>query len=241
MPDGSGGGAPGVALLMSAEDGLNDTLRPRLDAAGADPGRVATMVLGDAGITLPRDIPAIRRAILLAGAKLAVLDPLMAYMGSHLKANSDQDVRQALSPLAHVAEETGCTILVVRHLRKSESSTAIYRGRGSIGIIGQARIGLAVAQDPGDANKRVLMVTKSNLGPMPTSLSFGLAQWTGTLSDGSDYGASYVVWHGKSDRTAEDSLTLQDGQRPVARVKARPHVKEGQALRDILLEAGGVR
>lgn len=239
MPDGSGGGVAGVVLLSSAEDGLSDTLRPRLDAAGADLSKVATLDVGEAGIVLPDDIGRIRLAIVSTGAKLAVLDPLMAYMSGRLKANSDQDVRQALAPLAQLADDTGCTILVVRHLRKSESSTAVYRGGGSIGIIGQARIGLAVAQDPDDSDRRVLMVTKSNLGPMPASLSFGLDQWSGELPDGSDYGASHVVWYGQSEKTADDLLTVQDGQRPVAKVKERPHAKAGQVLRDILLEAGG--
>jgi hypothetical protein len=237
MPDGSGRRAPGVVLLSSAEDGLSDTLRPRLDAAGANVSRVATLDVGDQGIVLPDDIARIKLAILSTGARLAILDPLMAYLSGRLKANSDQDVRQALAPVARLAEETGCSILVVRHLRKSDSATAVYRGGGSIGIIGQARIGLAVAQDPEDSEKRVLMVTKSNLGPIPASLSFGLDQWTGKLADGAEYGASRVVWHGRSDKTATDLLTLQDSQ-PAA-PKVRPHEKAAKALRDILLEAGG--
>lgn len=237
MPDGSGRAAPGVVLLSSAEDGLSDTLRPRLDAAGAKLSRVATLDVGEQGIVLPDDIGRIRLAIVSTGAKLAILDPLMAYVSGRLKVNSDQDVRQALGPVARLAEETGCAILVVRHLRKADSATAVYRGGGSIGIIGQARIGLAVAADPDDPDRRVLTVTKSNLGPMPASLSFGLEQWSGELPDGSDYGASRVEWYGPSEKTASDLLALQDGRPAV--VRSRPHEKAGAALRAILLEAGG--
>lgn len=230
MPDGSAG-VTGYVLVHSAEDGAADTIRPRLDAAGADTNRVG--LLPD-GLTLPGDVGRLKGWIEDTGANLLILDPLMAYIGSGLKANSDQDVRKALAPLSQLAEMTGCSVLVIRHLRKAESSTAVYRGGGSIGIIGQARIGLAVARDPDDEDKRLLLVTKSNLGPMPASLSFSLAGWTGT----NGIEASKVEWLGADDRTADDLLTGQQDERP-ARTKDRPHEREGKALRGIVQAAGG--
>jgi hypothetical protein len=95
--------------------------------------------------------------------------------------NSDQEVRQALVPLAKLADETGSAIVLVRHLRKAGGS-AIQRGGGSIGIAGQARSVLAVARDPDDSERRLLTVTGGNVGPESESptLAFRLVSWTGT-------------------------------------------------------------
>ncbi len=82
----------------------------------------------------------------------AVVDPLTAYLGAEVNAHRDTDIRRALFPLGRLAEETGAAVLVVRHLNKGGSSNPLYRGGGSIGIIGAARSGLLVAKDrPGQS------------------------------------------------------------------------------------------
>jgi hypothetical protein len=180
FPDGQPCEAAGV-VIMNAEDGLADTIRPRLDAAGGDASRVlslATVPVGDHGderhLTIPEDIPIIQAGIERVGAKLVIIDPLMAYLSGNSNAHKDQDVRRALAPLARMAERTGAALLV-RHLNKAQGGNALYRGGGSIGIIGAARSGLLVGVHPEDEQMRVLAGQKSNLSPMPDSLAYRIA------------------------------------------------------------------
>lgn len=192
---------PAGVVLMSAEDGLEDTLQPRLAAAGADMKRIVSLSGIERGqssrpLELPADIDFLDEVVHDADAKLVIIDPLMAFLGGDYSANSDQHVRRALHPLTQLADRRGTAILIVRHLNKNENvKTALYRGGGSIGIIGAARCGLLVARDPSDSERRVLAVMKSNLAQRPPALLFSVA--------GADNGASRIVWHGQAELQPE--------------------------------------
>lgn len=178
FPDGQPCDPAGV-IIMNAEDGLGDTIRPRLDAAGGDPSRVlslATVPVGDEGderhLTIPDDIPLIQQHVEHVGAKLVIIDPLMAFLSGKSNAHVDQDIRRALAPLARMAERTGAAVLLVRHLNKSQGGNALYRGGGSIGIIGAARSGLLAGEHPEEDGLLVLAGQKSNLSTPPDSLAY---------------------------------------------------------------------
>ena len=222
FPDGSRceAGAGGVVIL-SAEDGLADTIKPRLDAAGADTSRIlslATVPVEDEGIrherllSIPEDIPLIEHAVGHIGAKLVIVDPLMAFLSGEINSHKDQDVRRALAPLAAMAERAGAAIHVVRHLSKGDGRSPIYRGGGSIGIIGAARMGSLVAKDPQDDNRRVLAPTKNNLAMQPKSLLYRLEE--------ADNGAVEVVWTGETGLSAGDLLQTPNGAESEARTEA---------------------
>src|SRR5262245_44159522 len=99
----------------------------------------------------------------------------MAYLGSQTNSWRDQDVRRALAPLAKVAERAGAAIVVIRHLNKGgNSSSPLYRGGGSIGIIGAARSALLVGEDPDDPDRRILARNKGNLSAPVPSLTYRL-------------------------------------------------------------------
>jgi hypothetical protein len=202
MPDGSPGLGPADVILLSAEDGLADTVRPRLDAAGADCTRVSVFTVaipgGDDLPSIPDDLGALRQAITGRNAVLVVVDPLMAFLGGDVNSHRDQDVRRALAPLARVAEETGCAVVVLRHNSKAQQSNVLYRGGGSIGIIGAARSGLVVGQDPEDETRTILAVAKANLGPKLPSLAYRIV--------GDPNGAGRVDWLGPTAHTAKDLL-----------------------------------
>lgn len=207
MPDGEPGEdrEPAGAVLLSAEDGLADTILPRLLAAGGDPGRVVALpeVPGDTGPRppcLPLDVRWLTAAVKRVQAALVVIDPLAAFLDPDVNMHRDQHVRRALHLLARLADETGTAVVVVRHLNKGGSSNPVYRGGGSIGIIGAARSGLLVAKDPDDENKRVLAATKCNLARMPPSLSFAL--------EPAGDGAIRIGWSGTSLHTAETLLAV---------------------------------
>jgi hypothetical protein len=185
--------SPRGVVVLSAEDGLADTIVPRLIAAGADLGRVFIMTGvrspdgHDDGVSLPADLDAIERAIVAYDAALVIIDPLMAYLGAETNSNRDQDVRRALAPLAAMLERTGAACALVRHLNKMQGGSALYRGGGSIGISGAARVVLLVAKDPDDELASVMAPQKCNLGPLPPALRFRLAGST-------DTDAARVVW-----------------------------------------------
>jgi hypothetical protein len=147
-------------VLLAAEDGLADTIRPRLDAAGAAPTRVHHLdtvptydaeghVVAWVPPSIPEDLTALEALIVQNGAVLVVIDVLMAYLTDRVDSHRDQDVRRALAQLADVAERTGACIVLLRHLRKSRG-LAMYAGGGSVGIIGVARAGMVAAIDPYD-------------------------------------------------------------------------------------------
>lgn len=206
MPDGTIAGAPVPTIIISAEDGLADTVRPRLEAAGADLDRILALraileATGERLPALPTDFGAIEEAIVRVGAGLVILDPLVALLDGHINTWRDQDVRRVLAPLARMAERTGCAIVAIRHLNKSRGSHPMYRGGGSIGIIGAARVGLLVAADPDDRERRILATVKNNLAPHPPSLAFRL------VGD-AVAGAARLEWLGESAHGVSSLLAL---------------------------------
>jgi hypothetical protein len=220
MPDGTPG-VDGGALLLSAEDDLGATIRPRLVAARADLGRVRAVQSvrvwdAEAGrvverfVSLPGDIHLLATAMEQVGAKLVVIDPLMAYLNPRVNSWRDQDVRTTLAPLARLAQEQNVAVVILRHLTKGSGGNALYRGGGSIGIIGAARSGLLIAKHPDNPeHERVLASSKSNLGPPVQSLRYRLQP-----GDGQDV---HVEWLGPCDFSATALLaTEQDTRKPSA-------------------------
>jgi AAA domain len=199
----------GDVLIMSAEDGLADTIRPRLDAAGGDPRRVHA--LGGVAI-LDGDGNPVQRAVSLAdagvissavqrhGAVLLIIDVLMAYLPSGVDSHRDQDIRSVLARIAAVADDTGCCVVLLRHLNKTSGGNPLYRGGGSIGIVGAARAGFVAGIDPDDETRRIVACTKSNLAPMPPSLAYRL--------EPADNGMARVMWLGEATATAASLLSL---------------------------------
>src|SRR5215203_5629381 len=210
---------PGGVVLLSAEDGLADTIRPRLNAAGADTSKILSLATapdkdGHARLlSIPEDLGLIERGIKRVGARLVVVDPLMAFLSGNTNSHRDQDVRRALAPLAGLAERTEAAVLVVRHLNKAAANNPLYRGGGSIGIIGAARMAFVVGKDPQDEDRRVLASTKNNLAVQPKSLMFTLEE--------APSGSVRINWLGQSGVSAKDILaTPQDQDHADARSEA---------------------
>ena len=183
MPTGNGEREPVGVVILSGEDGLADTIVPRLLAAGADLDRILALtevpILSGGGSrppVLPDDLDLIRQAIGRVQASLVVIDPLMAFLTSDTNSHRDQDIRRVLFQVAALAEETGVAVVVVRHLNKSNTGPALYRGGGSIGIIGAARSGLLVAVDPDDEERRVLPLPRATLDRARRACVFAWSQ-----------------------------------------------------------------
>jgi hypothetical protein len=208
------GREPAVVLLVAMEDPLDRVAQPRFIAAGGDPTRVAFLggvTEATAGgplqsiLQLPRDLPLVADACRRLRPALLVIDPLFAVLGydgrgRFIKSNDDQMVRQLTGRLKLLAEETGTAVVLVRHLNKSASGSALRRGSGSIGIAGLARSVLLAADDPEEDGVRVLAMTKTNIVAPPASQRYRLSG-TGT--------ASRIEWLGESPLTADDLLASE--------------------------------
>jgi len=173
---------PGGVVLLNAEDGLADTVRPRLDAAGADVRQIRAITAvhapksggkpGERGLDLGRDIPALEAAIVAMGnCKLIVIDPISAYVGS-IDGNGNTEVRGLLAPLAALAERYGVAVVLVSHCNKAKGGPAIYRMMGSLAFVTAARSAWVVSKDKNDDKLRLMLSIKSNIAPETGGLSY---------------------------------------------------------------------
>jgi hypothetical protein len=180
---------------MVAEDSIRKTVHARLTAAGAEMSKVAVI---EDPVTIPDedDLAVIEQTIIQVGARLLVIDPLMAFLVRY--AGMEQAVRDALNKIKAMAERTNTAVVAVRHLSKNGGKNSLYRGMGSIGIIAVSRSGLLLAKDPEDKNLRVLCQHKNNLGPLAPSLLFEPMS--------SDNGSVCIEWRGSCDYEAADLL-----------------------------------
>ncbi|MEO1497825.1 MAG: AAA family ATPase [Planctomycetota bacterium] len=177
-PDGAHCDRGGV-IIVTAEDGAADTLRPRLDAHGADVRRVQLLQ----GVRVPGEseqtVFTLARVDALATAidrtpecRLVLVDPLGDFFGGDRDAHRDTDVRAVLSPLTRLADERGVAIVLVAHTRKAAGRTADDGVLGSRGFVGVARAVWHVAADPDDGDRRLLLPGKSNLAARQSGLAF---------------------------------------------------------------------
>jgi hypothetical protein len=203
-PDvGLSGVSPGSVLLMSAEDDPARTIRPRLDELGADLARVHLLAEVQDGATvrppvLPDDLDDIETLVVERSITLVVIDPVMAFLGGKVDSHKDSDVRKVLHGIKTMAERTQAAVVIVRHLNKLVGvDSAIYRGGGSIGIIGAARSALLVGKHPDNPEARVLCRSKGNLSLAPSALAYKIRS--------TDHGAT-VEWLGEVDLSADDLL-----------------------------------
>ncbi len=214
MPDGSPGPGPSNVLWVSSEENANDTLKPRLAAAGADMSRVrilSHMTASDGkkrGIMLPSDLPYIQREILHFSARVVVFDPFLSF-AMVSDTSKDRAMRPLLEKLQFLAEDTDAAIILVRHLNKTDVTNAIYRGLGSIATIAICRTAFLFAKDPDQQGVRVMACTKNNLCEEPPSLRY--------TAVGCTVSAAYlpkpietvkVKWLGESNRSANALLAF---------------------------------
>jgi hypothetical protein len=176
-------------IFQTAEDGLADTIKPRLEQLGADCSQIHVIDEDEKVLTFSDE--RIERAIIKTGAKLLILDPLQAYLGGS-NMNSAGGIRPLMKLLAGVAERTECAIVIIGHLNKSKNNSQ-YRGLGSIDIYAAARSVLTVGRI--DKNTRAVIQSKSNLAAPGSAIAFELDPVHG------------FQWLGECDVTVDDILS----------------------------------
>lgn len=223
MPDGTPApeGPGDVVILAAAEDGLADTVVPRLLAAGADLTRVHVWkgtAEGDGyerGFELAADLPALEAFVIERNVRMVVIDALMAAMPAGQSSNIDPDTRRVLHPFAAMAEKTGAIAIANRHFKKG-SDRSTNRGGGSVAIGAVARCVLAVLRDDDDetGEQRLLAVTKANLLPESerTSTAFRLVGATVHDRDRNPVDTARVEWLGSDERRVRELLHRSDDE-----------------------------
>ena len=169
--------SPFNVIYQSAEDGLEDTIKPRLTEAGADQERVINIREDKKSLHLLDS--RIEKAILQCGAKLLILDPLQGYLGERIDMNRANEIREVMKAIGQVAQRTGCAIVLVGHLNKATGMSSAYRGLGSIDFRAAARSVLVVGRLRKNKNIRVIVHDKSSLAPEGKSLAFNLGNEEG--------------------------------------------------------------
>ena len=169
--------SPFNVIYQSAEDGLEDTIKPRLTEAGADQERVINIREDKKSLHLLDS--RIEKAILQCDAKLLILDPLQGYLGERIDMNRANEIREVMKAIGQVAQRTGCAIVLVGHLNKATGMSSAYRGLGSIDFRAAARSVLVVGRLRKNKNIRVIVHDKSSLAPEGKSLAFNLGNEDG--------------------------------------------------------------
>lgn len=177
-------------IYQTAEDGLADTVKPRLEKAQADCNNI--FVIDETDVSLSMLDERIEQAILKEKAKLMILDPIQAYLGAKMDMNSANEARDMTKHLGQVAERTGCAIVLIGHMNKNAGGKVAYRGMGSIDFFAVARSVLLVGRVKGQENRRAMIQIKNNLAERGHAKSF-------VLTDG------VFTWKGDYDIT-EDEL-----------------------------------
>ena len=177
-------------IYQTAEDGLADTVKPRLEKAQADCNNI--FVIDETDVSLSMLDERIEQAILKEKAKLMILDPIQAYLGAKMDMNRANEARDMTKHLGQVAERTGCAIVLIGHMNKNAGGKVAYRGMGSIDFFAVARSVLLVGRVKGQENWRAMIQIKNNLAERGHAKSF-------VLTDG------VFTWKGDCDIT-EDEL-----------------------------------
>ena len=198
---------PFNVIYQTAEDGLGDTVKPRLIEAGADLDRV--LVIDDSEVQLTLSDERIEKAIVENNARLVIIDPIQAYLGADVDMNRANEVRPIFMRLGQVAQRTGCAILLIGHLNKAAGMQSLQRGLGSIDIAAAVRSVMFIGKLKHDPTMRILTHEKSSLAPPGVSLAFSLGNEGG------------FRWVGEYDITADEMLSGIEPQRETKTQQAK--------------------
>lgn len=161
-------------IYQTAEDGLADTVKPRLELAGADCEKI--MVIDESDKSLSMIDERLEEAIVQTGARLLILDPIQAYLGGGMDMNRANEARDMTKKLGALAEKTKCAIVLIGHMNKAAGNKAAYRGMGSIDFFAVARSVLLVGRIEGEENLRAVVQIKNNLAAFGHPKAFELSE-----------------------------------------------------------------
>lgn len=169
-------------IYQTAEDGIEDTIKPRLEKAGADCSMIRVIDETDKELSMTDD--RLEQAIIETGARLIILDPIQAYIGATVDMHRANEIRPVLKHLGIIAEKHNCAIILIGHMNKASGSKSTYRGLDSIDIQATARSVLLVARLRDKPNIRIMAHDKSSLAPAGDAIGFEMTEDNGMVCIG---------------------------------------------------------
>lgn len=169
-------------IYQTAEDGIEDTIKPRLEKAGADCSMIRVIDETDKELSMTDD--RLEQAIIETKARLIILDPIQAYIGATVDMHRANEIRPVLKHLGIIAEKHNCAIILIGHMNKVSGSKSTYRGLGSIDIQATARSVLLVARLRDKPNIRIMAHDKSSLAPAGDAIGFEMTEDNGMVCIG---------------------------------------------------------
>ncbi len=169
-------------IYQTAEDGIEDTIKPRLEKAGADCSMIRVIDETDKELSMTDD--RLEQAIIETKARLIILDPIQAYIGATVDMHRANEIRPVLKHLGIRAEKHNCAIILIGHMNKASGSKSTYRGLGSIDIQATARSVLLVARLRDKPNIRIMAHDKSSLAPTGDAIGFEMTEDNGMVCIG---------------------------------------------------------
>lgn len=185
-------------IYQTAEDGIEDTIKPRLEKAGADCSMIRVIDETDKELSMTDD--RLEQAIIETGARLIILDPIQAYIGATVDMHRANEIRPVLKHLGIIAEKHNCAIILIGHMNKASGSKSTYRGLGSIDIQATARSVLLVARLRDKPNIRIMAHDKSSLAPAGDAIGFEMTE------------DNVIVCIGPYDITIDELLSGNEGR-----------------------------
>ena len=161
-------------IYQTAEDGIEDTIKPRLEKAGADCSMIRVIDETDKELSMTDD--RLEQAIIETKARLIILDPIQAYIGATVDMHRANEIRPVLKHLGIIAEKHNCAIILIGHMNKASGNKAAYRGMGSIDFFAVARSVLLVGRIEGEPNTRAVVQIKNNLAVFGHPKAFMLSE-----------------------------------------------------------------
>ena len=165
---------PVTIIYQTAEDGLADTVKPRLENAEADCSKI--LVIDESSKLLSMTDERLEKALIRTNAKVLILDPIQAYLGGGMDMNRANEARNITKQLGMLAEKYQCAILLIGHMNKAAGNKAVYRGMGSIDFFAVARSVLLVGRVKGEPDIRAVVQIKNNIAAFGHSKAFRLSE-----------------------------------------------------------------
>ena len=234
---------PFNVIYQTAEDGMGDTIKPRLVEAGADLSRV--MVIDDSEEVLTLSDDRIEKAVRQNHVRLVIIDPVQAFIGADVDMNRANEVRPVFRKLGMIAEKTSCAIVLIGHLNKSSGTQSTYRGLGSIDIMAAVRSLIFIGKVRKDPTTRVLIHEKSSLAPPGETMAFKLGdeegfRWVGAYEISADElldGKEGKATETKLERGAKliQELLVDKNEISIRELddKAKEQGRSGRTMRDV--------
>lgn len=211
-------------IYQTAEDGLADTIKPRLLAANADCSKV--LVIDDSDTPLTMRDARLEQAIIETNAKLVVLDPIQGFLGADVDMHRANEIRPIMKHISELAEKYKCAIILIGHMNKCSVGKSVYRGLGSIDFQAAARSVLIVGRIKDEPEIRVVCQAKSSLAPEAKAVAFRLSEENG------------FEWVGEYDVSADDLLsgTVKGTKKQAAMDFLEGLLSEGQMSQTEIVE-----